>query len=96
MAATLDLSLMGLTKPGIEWWHMKAYTDTPNTAGAVEKLAIAGLPWVAVLSAILMLDKVTMVMKAVHLMTVVKTCRYLVLDTLKNAKGPRRRRNTAT
>ena len=39
--------------------------------------------------------RVTMMPKANHLINVVSNCRYLVLVTLKNAKGPTKTTNTA-
>ena len=33
-----------LMSPGMEWWHMKAYTETPNTSGIELKEKTFGEP----------------------------------------------------
>ena len=34
--------LMGVTRPGSEWWHMKLYTQTPNRLGTPAMLELGG------------------------------------------------------
>ena len=55
-----------------------------------------GAPWAWPGSVSRRMASTTIAVKAVHRITVVTSCRYLVLDRLKKVKGPRARRKATT
>lgn len=82
-----DLFFIGVIRDGSECWHMYEYTHTPNRLGSPEMLAVgvSCSPWPL---PILTTAMTIIMIKATHLMSVVKICKYFVFCTLKNANGP--------